>query len=110
GQLGRARQPVEVKPRVQLAGATQPFSAERNLVSASIDHGAARNICGLDLVALILGRAAGDQMEHKIPRVTWLALDTAAAMIPHASPMAADAIIERPILNELDGCAAGIFD
>ena len=76
---------VEVKPRVQLIGTSQPPGAEGDFIFAPVDDGGAVGQCRLRVIVHMLGRAGGNQMKHVIGGIVGVH-DDLAEMVSDDAP------------------------
>ena len=91
-------QPVEIKPRVQLIRAGQPFGPKRNLVFASVHDARAAGQRRLRVIVHVLGRTAGVEMKDMIRGIVRVN-DDLTAMIADDAP-GCGAVFERTVLNQ----------
>src|SRR6266566_7907237 len=89
-QLGNVEQrdlshAVEIKPRMQLVRAGQPFGAKRNLVFASVHDGGAVGQSRLRVIVHVFGRPAGNEMKDMVRGISRVN-DDFTAMIADDTP------------------------
>ena len=110
-QVCRARQPVEVQPRVELVRAAHPFGPQRDLVrEPGVDRheGVAVFERRLRVIVHVLGRAGRDQAQHLIVGIVRIGDDRAVVVANDAPPVGV-AGLEIAVLNELDVRTTGVL-